>query len=184
MKWIQRIADYNDIINWLDKVIEAFRHPNHTNDVIDKITNIENELEREIDHYSDENPFIEDLIEIEIESSKSQEVELFSFYIEIARELDMRFVYDDFLEKMRKDILELITTYKNITNHSFLLTYSANDMSIYSDKKHKYEEKMREITEQKWVGVVMISFIFSAILGALIGEYVISIANYLKIIIS
>ena len=41
-----RIADYNDITNWLDKVIEVFRYPHHTNEVIDKITNIENELER------------------------------------------------------------------------------------------------------------------------------------------
>ena len=186
-----RIADYNDITNWLDKVIEAFRHPHHTNDVIDKITNIENELEREIHHYKDENPFID--VVIRIESSESQEVEFPSLIADSlrviadsigdARELDNRFVYYDFLETMRRDILELITAYKNIDS-SLLLTYSANDMSIFGDKKHKYEEEMREITKQKWVGTVTISFIFSAILGALVGEYAISIANYLKTIIS
>lgn len=187
-----RIADYNDITNWLDKVIEAFRHPHHTNDVIDKITNIENELEREIDHYKDENPFIN--VVIRIESSESQEVELpssiadllrvFTDFIRDAREMDRRFVYYDFLEKMRGDVLELITAYKNITDLSLLLAYSANDMSIFRDKKHKYEKEMREITKQRWVGTVTISFIFSAILGTLVGEYAISIANYLQTIIS
>jgi len=187
-----RIADYNDITNWLDKLIDAFRHPHHTNDVIDKITNIENELEREIHHYKDENPFID--VVIRIESSESQEVELPSMiayyrrvladFIGDARELDKRFVYYDFLEKMKRDILGLITTYKNIPDPSFLIRDATNDISIFRDEKHKYEEKMREIKEQKWVGTVMISFIFNSILGALVVKYAISIANYLKTIIS
>ena len=160
--------------------------------MIDKITNIENELEREIHHYKDEKPFID--VVIKIESSEFQEEEfprliadalrVIADSIGDARELDKRFVYYDFLEEMKRDILKLISAYKNIPDPSHLPTYIANDMSFFRDEKHKYEEEMREITEQKWVGTVTISFIFSAILGALVGEYAISIANYLKTIIS
>jgi hypothetical protein len=180
-----RIADYNNIISWLDRVMGAFTHPRHTDDVIDKLTNIENEFEREMDHYKDENPIIG--VAIEIESSESHEVEslgLTADAIRDFRELDRRFVYYDFLEEIRRDIRELITAYKNISDPDLLPTYSTNDMTILLDKKHNFEEKMKEIKEKKWVGTAAIGFAFSAILGPLVGEYVISIASYLKTIIS
>lgn len=170
-----RIADYNTIISWLDKVIEAFRHP-RLPDMIDKLTNIKNELEREIAHYKDENPWIE--------SYESQEVESLGLTADVL-ELDKRFVYYDFLEKMRRDILNLINIeYKTVSDPYLLITYSTNDKDTFSKKKHNYEEEMRGIKEQKWVGTITISIIFSAILAALVGKYSISIANYLKTIIS
>ena len=131
-----RIADYNNIISWLDRVMGAFTHPRHTDDVIDKLTNIENEFEREMDHYKDENPIIG--VAIEIESSESHEVEslgLTADAIRDFRELDRRFVYYDFLEEIRRDIRELITAYKHISDPDLLPTYSTNDMTILLDKK-------------------------------------------------